>query len=72
MIKKKLFNLYNKTMGKLLSTSRFSKSKIAQNRLKLVEFSKKYSIKATQDAFNVSRATIFRWRWYFKRIPGEA
>jgi len=58
--KKKLFNLYNKTMDKLMSSSRFSKSEIAQFRPKVVEFSKEYGIEAAQDAFNVSRATIGR------------
>ncbi len=62
MIKKKLRLLYNDTMNELFSAGRFSKSEIAQNRLKVVDFSKKYSIKAATDAFGVSRATIFRWR----------
>jgi len=71
MIKKKLFNLYNKTMDKLLSASRFSKSEMAQFRLKVIEFSKKYGVKASQDAFGISRSTIFRWRRCLKESRGR-
>jgi len=60
MIKKKLLPLYNETMNELFSAERFSKSEMAQVRLKVVEFSKVYGIKATTDAFGVSRATIGR------------
>lgn len=41
---------------------RFSQSKQAQFRLKVIEFYDQYGIKATKDAYNISRATIFRWR----------
>jgi len=71
MIKKKLFNLYNKTMDKLLSASRFSKSEEAQFRLKVIEFSKKYGVRASEDAFGISRATIFRWRRCLKESGGR-
>jgi len=71
MIKKKLLPLYNDTMNELFSAGRFLKSEIAQNRLKVVDFSKKYSIKAATDAFGVSRATIFRWRRCLKESQGR-
>ena len=71
MIKKKLRLLYNDTMNELFSAGRFSKSEIAQNRLKVVEFSKKYGVKASQDAFGISRSTIFRWRRCLKDSQGR-
>ena len=71
MIKKKLRLLYNDTMNELFSAGRFLKSEIAQNRLKVVEFSNKYGIKLAQDAFGVSRATIFRWRRYLREAQGR-
>jgi transposase InsO family protein len=58
-------------MNELFSAGRFSKSEIAQNRLKVVEFSKKYGIKAAQDAFGISRSTIFRWRRCLKYSQGR-
>jgi len=71
MIKKKLLPLYNDTMNELFSAGRFSKSEIAQFRLKVIEFSKKYGIKAAQDAFGISRSTIFRWRRCLKDSQGR-
>jgi len=71
MIKKKLLPLYNDTMNKLFSAGRFSKSEEAQFRLKVIEFSKKYGVRLAQDAFNVSRATIFRWRRCLKESEGR-
>jgi len=71
MIKKKLLPLYNDTMNELFSAGRFSKSEIAQFRLKVIEFSKKYGVKASEDAFGVSRATIFRWRRCLKDSQGK-
>ena len=59
MLFKKLLPLYNATMERLIGASRFSKSEEAQFRLRVVDFSKKYSIKAAADASGVSRATIF-------------
>ena len=71
MLFKKLLPLYNVTMERLIGASRFSKSEEAQFRLRVVDFSKKYSIKAAADASGVSRATIFRWRRCLKN-PGVA
>ena len=45
---KKLSPMYNETMNELFSAGGFSKSEIVQDRLKLVEFSKNYGIKATR------------------------
>jgi transposase-like protein len=58
-------------MNELFSAGRFSKSEIAQFRLKVIEFSKKYGVKASEDAFGVSRATIFRWRRCLKESQGR-
>jgi transposase-like protein len=62
MLKKKLLPLYTDTMERLVRASKFSKSEEAQFRFRAIEFSEKYGIEAAQDAFGVSRATIFRWR----------
>jgi len=59
-------------MERLIRASKFSKSEEAQFRLKVVDFSKKYEIKAAQGTFGVSRATIFKWRRCLKEPPGEA
>ncbi|MGC9001144.1 hypothetical protein [Caldisericum sp.] len=48
------------SMGRLIRASRFSKSKEAQFRLKVVEFSEKHGVRLAVEAFNVSRATIER------------
>ncbi|GEM_PF-2977552 len=60
MLKKKLLPLHTDTMRILVRTSKFSKSEEVQFRLRVTEFSKKYGIKAAQDAFGVSRATVGR------------
>ena len=61
----------NKTMERLVSASKFSKSEEAQFRLRVIEFSKKYGVKAAQDAFSISRSTIFRWRRCLKESEGR-
>ena len=71
MLFKKLLPLYNATMERLIGASRFSKSEEAQFRLRVVDFSKKYSIEAAADASGVSRATIFRWRRCLKESQGR-
>lgn len=45
---------------------------IVDYRLKVIQFSEKYGIAAAQDAFNVSRATIYNWKKLIKTsIPGK-
>jgi hypothetical protein len=55
MLLRRLLPLYNETMERLISASKFSKSKEAKFRLSVVEFSKKYGVKAVQDAYGVGR-----------------
>ena len=71
MLKKKILPMYNKTMERLISASKFSKSEEAQFRLKVIEFSKVYGVKVAIEAFGVSRATIFRWRRCLKESGGR-
>ena len=71
MLKKKILPMYNKTMERLISASKFSKSEEAQFRLKVIEFSKVYGVKVAIEAFGVSRATIFRWRRCLKDSQGR-
>jgi len=52
---KRLLPLYNETMERLISASKFSKSEEAKFRLSVVEFSKKYGVKAAQDAYGLGR-----------------
>ena len=70
MLFKKLLPLYNVTMERLISASRFSGSEEAQFRLRVVDFSKKCSIKAAADASGVSRQR-YSVEEVFKRIPGS-
>lgn len=71
MLFKKLLPMYNATMERLVRASKFSKSEEAQFRLKVVEFSNKHGVKLAQDAFGISRATIFRWRRCLKESGGR-
>ena len=68
---RKVMPMYNKNMERLIRLGKFSKNEEAQFRLRVVEFSKKYGIKATEDAFSVSRTTIFRWRKSLKDAHGH-
>jgi len=55
--------LYNGRMKKSIhSILSFNNSQQAETRLKIIEFHKKYGTKATIDAYQVSKATIYRWR----------
>ena len=60
MLFKKLLPLYNATMERLVSASKFSKSEEAQFRLKVTEFSEKHGVRLTIEAFSVPRSTIGR------------
>ncbi len=50
---RKVIPMYNEDMERLIKAGKFSKSVEAQFRLKVIEFSNKYGIKATEDAFIV-------------------
>ena len=48
MLLRRLLPLYNETMERLISASKFSKSEEAKFRLNVVEFSKKYGVESTR------------------------
>jgi len=65
-------SLYNGQMIRSVrSISMFEKSDIAERRLKIIEFHKVYGIKATVDAFSVSKATVYRWKKTLKKSLGS-
>lgn len=41
-------------------------SEIAKERIRILSFYEKHGLEATVEAFNISRATIFRWQKKFK------
>jgi transposase InsO family protein/transposase-like protein len=43
----------------------------AKQRLKILRFWNKYGLKATKDAFNVSRSTLFEWKKIYRESGGE-
>jgi len=64
--------LYNSRMIRSIrSIQSFSKSEVADLRLKVIEFHKSYGTKATRDAFPVSKATIYRWKKILKDSRGR-
>ncbi|MGQ9638764.1 MAG: helix-turn-helix domain-containing protein [Thermodesulfobacteriota bacterium] len=50
---------------------RFSKSEVAQQRMKIIKFYEEYGERATKEAFGVSRKVISRWRKRFKDKGGS-
>ena len=71
MLKGKILPLSDSTIEHLRSASAFSNSEEAQFRLKVIEFSDRYGIKVATDAFNISRATIYRWKKLLKDSNGK-
>ena len=64
--------LYNGQMIRSIrSALSFSKSQTAENRLRIIEFHKRYGTKATVDAFEVSKPTVYRWKKTFKDSKGR-
>lgn len=64
--------LYNGRMLKYIrSILNFNNSSIAQFRLQVIEFHKRYGTKATKDAYGISKATIFRWKKRLKDNQGR-
>ncbi len=53
---------YDPGMNHTRSIFKFSQDKEAQFRMEVLEFAKKWGLKAAIDAYKVSRPTIFRWR----------
>jgi transposase InsO family protein len=71
MLKGKILPISDSTVSHLRSASLFSNNKTAQFRLKVIEFANEYGVKAATDAFNVSRATIYRWKKMLKDNNGK-
>ena len=66
MLKGKVLPISDSTVSHLRNASLFSNNDKAQFRLKVIEFANEYGVKAATDAFNVSRATIYRWKKMLK------
>jgi transposase InsO family protein len=58
---------YRRVEEMLHSLRKFSKSEVAQERLRMISFYDRYGEKATKEAFGVDRKLIYTWR---KRIRG--
>ena len=74
----KVFSLYegiplynSKMIQSIRSVSSFSKSDAADFRLKVIEFHKIYGTKAAISAFQVSKATVYRWKKILKDSKGR-
>lgn len=64
--------LYNGRMRKSIrSILSFEKSQMAETRLRIIEFHGKYGTKATVEAFEISKPTIYRWKKIFKDSRGR-
>jgi len=55
----------------LCSLRRFSKSEVAQQRMKIIKFYEEYGEKATKEAFGADRKVISRWRKRLKDNGGS-
>ncbi|MFZ6016420.1 MAG: integrase core domain-containing protein [Nitrospirota bacterium] len=55
----------------LYSLKRFSKSEVAQQRMKIIKFYEEYGEKATKEAFGADRKVISRWRKRLKEAEGS-
>lgn len=62
---------YDSGMNQNRSIFRFSQDKQAQFRMEVLEFHKKWGLKATIDAYKVSKPTIFRWKKIFTKSLGS-
>ncbi len=64
--------LYNGRMRRSIrSVLFFSKSQMAETRLKIIEFHGKYGTRATVEAFEISKPTIYRWKKTLKDNLGR-
>lgn len=61
----------NKAMQRINRLFRFEKDKEAQFRLKVINYHKQYGTKATVSAYDVSKASIYRWRSELNRNEGR-
>jgi len=71
MLKGKIIPISKNITNILKRASQFSKNETARYRLKVIEFSDRYGARAATDAFNISRATIYRWRKLLKDSNGK-
>jgi transposase-like protein len=55
----------------LLSLRRFSKSEVAQLRMKIIKFYEEYGRNETKKAFGVDRRLISKWRKRLKKSGGR-
>lgn len=55
----------------LYSLKRFTKSEVAQQRMKIIKFYEEYGEKATKEAFGADRKVISRWRKRLKESGGK-
>ena len=62
---------YDVGMNQNRSIFRFSQDKQAQFRMEALEFHKKWGLKATIDAYKVSKPTIYRWKRVFTKSLGS-
>jgi hypothetical protein len=60
----------NKAMQRINRLFRFDRDKEAEFRLKVVEYHKQYGTRATVSAYEVSRATIYRWKKRLTKSQG--
>jgi len=51
--------------------NKFASNEIAKFRLKAIQFFDQFGVKATREAFNVGRSTIFLWKKKLKEVNGS-
>lgn len=54
----------------LSSLRKFTRSEVAQEQLRIIEFYKQYGEQATKEAFGANRKVISRWRKKLRRHEG--
>ena len=62
---------YGKFMKLTRNLKTYSESEIAQQRLKVIKFSQKYSVKAACEAFNISKSTAYLWKKTLRDSGGK-
>ena len=61
---------YRRYQEMLSSLRKFSRSEVAQERLRIIEFYKQYGNRQQKEAFGANRQVISRWRQGLKRHDG--
>ena len=67
----RVYRNYRECLNMVESLRRFDKSEVAQQRLKIINFYKKYGEKATKEALGVDRKVISRWSQRLKGSGGK-